>query len=155
MARTKKDFDKESMFSKIMPTGKPDIEEEIAPPEHITLPPPSATPIAPVVTNPHISVISHSTPSGGAARIHNIMEDVVQQKVDDVLERFNCCKCELCKQDVIAIALNNLPPRYISANEQKMSAKIQMTMVKAANDANAALVKAAIVVRNSPRHINL
>lgn len=152
MARTKKDFDKESMFSKIMPTAttvKSEIQDLTV--SQTPLPAPSALPITATITNPHMSAITKNDFTS-APRTHNVMEDVVFQKIDEVLERFNCCKCEVCRQDIIAIALNNLPPKYVAATEQKMTTKIQMTMVKAASDANAALVKAAIVVRNNPRH---
>ena len=41
---------------------------------------------------------------------HNLMEDIVLQHVDRILEADGCCCCDICKSDVIAYALNHLPP---------------------------------------------
>ncbi|WP_186669049.1 late competence development ComFB family protein [Sporosarcina sp. BP05] len=50
--------------------------------------------------------------------LYNVMEEVVR----DVLMQYKnqlqlTCQCERCFNDIMAIALNELPPRYI-ANEE-------------------------------------
>lgn len=47
-------------------------------------------------------------------RLKNYMEDVVTDVLDILLkERDGICKCKQCKTDIIAFALNRLPPKYI------------------------------------------
>ncbi|MFS0575548.1 late competence development ComFB family protein [Sporosarcina sp. 179-K 3D1 HS] len=50
--------------------------------------------------------------------IKNVMEDVVR----DVLLKYQSqlhltCKCERCFDDIMALALNQLPPRYIANSD--------------------------------------
>lgn len=45
-------------------------------------------------------------------QIRNIMEEVVQQNLSRVLRMYpDCCTCEKCQQDILLLALNNLPPK--------------------------------------------
>ena len=43
---------------------------------------------------------------------HNVMEELVRDTLEIVLKGYNCCKCEKCRKDMMALALNNLPPHY-------------------------------------------
>ena len=43
----------------------------------------------------------------------NLMEELVISRLDSTLDRFNCCKCDKCKKDIAALALNRLKPRYV------------------------------------------
>ena len=50
--------------------------------------------------------------------LRNYMEEVVLQKLDQVLAQYPyCCKCDQCRRDIATLALNNLPPRYISSHK--------------------------------------
>ncbi len=51
-----------------------------------------------------------------ALGIHNILEDVVLQVLDELLAEYDdkdLCKCDQCRTDVIYYALNKLKPMYI------------------------------------------
>ena len=39
----------------------------------------------------------------------NVMEHVVEQKLDEIMKSYDGCKCERCRSDIAAITLNNLP----------------------------------------------
>ena len=41
------------------------------------------------------------------------MEDVVALLLDELIKDKDICKCEHCRLDMMAIALNKLPPKYI------------------------------------------
>ena len=45
---------------------------------------------------------------------HNLMEDIVLQEVDAIMRSGGGCCCDICKTDVVAYALNHLPPHYVS-----------------------------------------
>ena len=44
----------------------------------------------------------------------NIMESLVNELLDDVIAELHGCTCEVCRSNVFAVALNNLPTRYIT-----------------------------------------
>ena len=43
----------------------------------------------------------------------NMMEETVLKKIDMLWETTDGCKCQKCKLDIAAYALNRLPPRYV------------------------------------------
>ncbi len=44
----------------------------------------------------------------------NIMELLISERLDDALAEDNACQCSLCWSNAFSIALNELPPRYVS-----------------------------------------
>ncbi|MFT4414415.1 late competence development ComFB family protein [Fredinandcohnia humi] len=48
-------------------------------------------------------------------KVYNAMEPLVAEALNENWSEMNIpCKCEQCKNDVFAITLNNLSPRYVS-----------------------------------------
>lgn len=47
----------------------------------------------------------------------NVMELLVEQMYSSVVSILDCCACPLCKADIIAYALNQLPPKYVTLRE--------------------------------------
>ncbi|OWZ84043.1 late competence development ComFB family protein [Natranaerobius trueperi] len=85
--------------------------------------------------------------------LKNYMEDVVLKKLNSLLaERSSICNCDHCKKDIMAIALNNLPPRYIVTEKGEIYSKIDSLMVQFSTDVTAEIVKAIEKVNKSPRH---
>lgn len=79
----------------------------------------------------------------------NIREKMVTEKLDAAFEKFNCCTCYLCKQDVTAMALNNLQPKYVITTIEdidKLIAKEDFSEV------TSAIMKAILEVKKHPRH---
>lgn len=50
----------------------------------------------------------------------NITQTLVEQKVDKYIELFGLCRCPRCRIDVIALALSNLPAKYVVARRHEM-----------------------------------
>ena len=46
----------------------------------------------------------------------NVMEKLVQEKLEEMLKIENCCKCDRCVEDMTAKALNKLPAKYVSTH---------------------------------------
>lgn len=47
------------------------------------------------------------------AKLHNYVEDLVWQYLDDELELWkDICTCDRCKVDIATYALNHIKPRY-------------------------------------------
>lgn len=47
------------------------------------------------------------------------MEILVKNALNEIIDKYDICKCDKCKKDIMAIALNNLPPKYfLSSNDE-------------------------------------
>ena len=85
--------------------------------------------------------------------LKNYMEEVVLQKIDSVIAMYpDCCKCEQCRLDIAALALNNLPPRYVSTHKGDIFVRIQEMEGKNDVDVIQAIAKAIEIVGKNPRH---
>jgi len=84
--------------------------------------------------------------------IKNYMEEVVYMLLDDILKDLNVCKCDKCKMDIAAMALNQLPARYIVTEKGELYSKINALRQQFEVDVISAITKAAVLVKRSPRH---
>lgn len=51
----------------------------------------------------------------------NYMEELVICVLDEILARQEIgCKCQRCRLDIAALALNNLPPKYVGHGAYKI-----------------------------------
>ena len=85
--------------------------------------------------------------------LKNYTEDIVLKNLDAVLAQYpDCCKCEQCRLDIAALALNNLPPRYVSTHKGDIFVRIQEMEGKNDVDVIQAIAKAIEIVGKNPRH---
>lgn len=85
-------------------------------------------------------------------KLKNYMEDIVNKKVDSVLNIMNICKCEKCRLDIMAIALNDLPPKYVVTDTGALYTKVRELEQQFEVDVETAIVKAAVFVSRNPKH---
>ncbi len=117
-------IDKEAMYKKIMPSSnQTKIVEE-------STPLPQPTPFL----QPKVLV--------------NVAELAVKERIEEAMDKFKCCQCDHCVKDVLALAVNNLPPKYIVRNELDQALEIRRYDA----DVISALVNAVIKVKQNPRH---
>ena len=83
---------------------------------------------------------------------HNLMEDVVLHYVDDMLAADGGCRCDACRSDVIAYALNQLPPRYVATDRGRMLSELESYESQFNTDIIAAISGGIRLVRQHPRH---
>ena len=81
----------------------------------------------------------------------NLMEELVINKLESTLDRFNCCKCDKCKKDIAALALNRLKPRYVVMKEVEQE-KRRKAELENGSEVTGALVQAILVVKKAPWH---
>jgi len=86
------------------------------------------------------------------AQIKNYMEEIVFSMIKDVLKDINVCTCDKCILDIAAIALNDLPSRYIVSEKGELYSRINSLMQQFEVDVVLAITKAAVLVKRSPRH---
>ncbi|AGC68267.1 hypothetical protein Cst_c12760 [Thermoclostridium stercorarium subsp. stercorarium DSM 8532] len=84
--------------------------------------------------------------------LKNYMEEIVFNFIDDVLKDIDMCKCDICKLDVAAKALNELPPQYFVTEKGEVYSKINNLRLQFEVDVISAITRAAEVVRKKPRH---
>lgn len=80
------------------------------------------------------------------------MEEFVYDTMDDVLKDVKVCKCEQCHKDIAAIALNQLPPKYIVSEKGELYSKISALRQQFEVDVITAVTMAAVLVKRNPRH---
>lgn len=154
MARSKKEIDKELMYKKLMPSARrpakaPEAEAES---EQRTPAAPAGAPAQekpPEARDMSPHRVSVPTLDNHKTVIVNTMEPLVLAKLSSVLARFKCCRCDRCKKDIVALALNKLPAKYKVLPENYI-------LPDADPQLNAqivtALIQAVIQVRANPRH---
>lgn len=85
--------------------------------------------------------------------IKNFMEDVVASYVDEVcLSDKELCTCERCRFDVMALALNDLKPKYVVLPKGYAYARMDELEAQFQADTIVAVTKALKLVKESPRH---
>ncbi len=82
----------------------------------------------------------------------NVMEKVVEDKLEEMLKSENCCKCERCIEDMKAIALNKLPAKYVSTHNGELFSKLDSTLRQMVVDINVAVSNAIACVSKNPSH---
>lgn len=84
--------------------------------------------------------------------LKNYMEAIVMNAMDDILKDINMCKCDKCRLDIAAKALNDLPPQYVVTEKGEVYSKIKQLQTQFEVDVIAAITKAAILVKRNPMH---
>jgi competence protein ComFB len=82
----------------------------------------------------------------------NVTELIAETKVDEVITMMEACKCSKCVDDILAIALNSLPTRYVTTDVGKQFIQLNSYKKQFETDVVAALIKACQIVKESPRH---
>jgi len=149
MAKPKKEIDKDLMYKKLMPSGGRDFSDAT-----------SSSGAFKKETEPDFD--SSASPRHGLSPrelklssktvqtiLVNAMEAPVFEKLDSVLARFKCCKCDRCKKEIIAQALNKLPPKYVVLVE---SQPVPEPDTQESAQILSAMIQAVLSVRANPRH---
>ncbi|HYE12102.1 MAG TPA: late competence development ComFB family protein [Patescibacteria group bacterium] len=85
-------------------------------------------------------------------KLKNFMEEVVNKKIDSLLNIMNICRCEKCRMDIMAIALNDIPAKYVVTETGELYSKVRELEQQFEVDVETAIVKAALFVSKNPKH---
>jgi len=85
-------------------------------------------------------------------QLKNFMEEVVFSMIPGVIEKMPVCKCEKCQMDIAAIALNNLPSKYVVTEQGQLYSKVDTLKTQFEVDVISAITKAAVIVGRNPQH---
>lgn len=85
--------------------------------------------------------------------IYNFMEIGVKNHIMEVLDEYpNLCKCQQCIDDITAIALNNLPPKYITRDTGEIHSNLYQMENQFSVDIIKEITKAIKIVSSNIRH---
>lgn len=83
----------------------------------------------------------------------NMTEYIVREKLDKLLTDFpEICQCEKCKDDMLAIILNQLPSQYVSTHKGELFKRIQASGMQNGVDIDIISLRAIQLVSASPQH---
>jgi len=84
--------------------------------------------------------------------MNNYMELCVAELAPKILATTGACTCDNCLLDISAVALNNLPPKYVVSKRGELFTRLAMLQHQFDVDIVAQLSKAAEIVAKKPRH---
>lgn len=80
----------------------------------------------------------------------NVMELLIENKIEEAMSKFRCCNCATCRQDITAYALNKLTPRYIVQDAALVTQALQDPELN--SQVTTALVQAILKIKANPKH---
>ena len=132
-----------------VPQPEPVVETPAAPVvEEVPQPEPVAeTPAEPVVEEP-----AAEKPDEEEVICANIMEILVERKAETYMELFGLCCCDRCKMDVQALALTELPAKYVVMGKNELPLRLSLYEGRMNTAITAQILRACKVVLEEPRH---
>ncbi len=82
----------------------------------------------------------------------NVMQELVEEKVDKYMKMFGLCTCPRCRVDVIALALTSLPPKYVVVHEHEATPMLTVYEGRYNTAVIAQIMWACKKVLENPRH---
>ena len=118
------------------------VVEEAPQPEPVV-----ETPAEPVVEDP-----AAEKPDEEEVICANIMEILVERKAETYMELFGLCCCDRCKMDVQALALTELPAKYVVMGKNELPLRLSLYEGRMNTAITAQILRACKVVLAEPRH---
>ncbi len=80
------------------------------------------------------------------------MEDIVIDRIDSIMEKAGCCRCDQCQSDVAAYVLSKLKPKYVSTVSGELYSKSVQLDTNVKNEMVLLIAEAVQTVMQKPRH---
>ncbi|SDM85152.1 competence protein ComFB [Paenibacillus sp. yr247] len=85
--------------------------------------------------------------------VFNAMETIVINLFDEFQKNYEMkCICNKCKEDMLALVLNNIPPRYTSSEKGQLFIKGLYINPQLQSDVMRELMEAANIVEHHQQH---
>ena len=81
--------------------------------------------------------------------LKNYMEELVFNMIEDLSKKISICTCQKC---IAAIALNELPPKYVVTEKGELYSKLEILKQQFEVDIVSSVTKAIEKVGNHPQH---
>ncbi len=83
----------------------------------------------------------------------NLMEIIVMNKIREMEDELDCCKCDQCVMDIATYVLNRIPPKYIVTTEGRIFSNLEALSAQHIADIITLILEASFLVNESPRHL--
>lgn len=80
----------------------------------------------------------------------NLMEETVLNKIDQLWKNTEYCKCDSCRMDIAAYALNRLPAQYVQSLKGKVLYQFEATKIQPDIEVTVAVSKGIEIVGKAP-----
>jgi len=84
--------------------------------------------------------------------VKNMMEELVEVRLEEDMRAAGVCTCTKCKADVFALALNNLKPHYVVTSQGNVFSHMEGSTTQSQAELTVALTEAIRLVGSNPRH---
>lgn len=84
--------------------------------------------------------------------VKNLMEDIVERKLNAMLPKLGCCDCDICRTDILCYSLNRLHPKYVATTQGELLSRIDSLSSTFDIAVITEITNAAEVVKKHPRH---
>lgn len=84
--------------------------------------------------------------------LHNVMEDIVIHKLDQLINDLGVCDCLQCRLDIASYSLNRLPSKYVVTTQGEVMAKFDSLNSQFNTSIISTITNAAEVIKKNPRH---
>lgn len=85
-------------------------------------------------------------------KLYNVMESIVFTKLSTIINDINCCKCDECILDLVALTLNNLPPKYVASSKGEIMIKVLYQSQLDNTSIIKAIVHSSELISKKPNH---
>ena len=82
----------------------------------------------------------------------NVTQALVEDKTEKYMKMFGMCTCNRCRIDVVALALSNLPAKYVVARPKDMIPRLSIYESKYSAAVITQVMKACKKVIDLPHH---
>ena len=131
--------------------------EPVAPPEPVTPPEvqetaPRSGESAPSVPEETAETHDEEDDNDDDYICFNVTQALVEDKTEKYMQMFGMCTCSRCRIDVVALALSNLPAKYVVAKPKDMIPRLSMYESKYSAAVITQVMKACKKVIDLPHH---
>ena len=136
--------------------------QPVPPPEEVPPEPePAPAPVPPQeapapVQEPPAPVQEEAPPEPGVlpdgAQLINVMERLVDEKLERYVRMFHLCECPRCLADAKALALTRLPAKYVVLSASARVPMLSLYQAKFDSDVTTQIIYACKEVMERPRH---
>ena len=113
---------------------------------------PQPEPVVETPTEPVVEAPAAEKPDEEEVICANIMEILVERKAETYMELFGLCCCDRCKMDVQALALTELPAKYVVMGKNELPLRLSLYEGRMNTAITAQILRACKVVLAEPRH---
>ena len=84
--------------------------------------------------------------------IINVMERMVDDKMERYMDKYDGCMCQVCLDDIKCLSLNNLPPKYVNTLQGELFSRVEQIMLRQnCVDLDISVMNAIELVKKKPR----